>query len=66
MQKKTPAQLRQDSIAQQLTAGTNISPDDPKVRNMAAIIDKNAQNAKNSEKTFRQEANAYRDLIKSG
>ena len=64
--KKTPAQLRQDSIAQQLTAGTNISPDDPKVRNMAAIIDKNAQNAKNSEKTFRQEANAYRDLIKSG
>lgn len=64
--KKTPAQLRQDSIAQQLTAGTNISPDDPKVRNMAAIIDKNTQNAKNSEKTFRQEANAYRDLIKSG
>lgn len=64
--KKTPAQLRQDSIAQQLTAGTNISPDDSKVRNMAAIIDKNAQNAKNSEKTFRQEANAYRDLIKSG
>ncbi|QHJ77682.1 MAG: hypothetical protein [Bacteriophage sp.] len=64
--KKTPAQLRQDSIAQQLTAGTKISPDDPKVRNMAAIIDKNAQNAKNSEKTFRQEANAYRDLIKSG
>ena len=64
--KKTPAQLRQDSIAQKLTEGTNISPDDPKVRNMAAIIDKNAQNAKNSEKTFRQEANAYRDLIKSG
>ena len=64
--KKTPAQLRQDSIAQQLTAGTNISPDDSKVRNMAAVIDKNAQNAKNSERTFRQEANAYRDLIKSG
>lgn len=64
---KTPAEKRVDAIVPELLKDTSGTlKDSPELRKMAKIIDRNRQAAKHSDKTAQREADAYRDLIKSG
>lgn len=64
---KTPAEKRVDAIVPELLKDTSGTlTDSPELRKMAETIDRNRQAAKHSDKTAQREADAYRDLIKSG
>ena len=71
---KTKAEKRIDSTVDELTStGTHTLKDSPEIRKMATEIDRKRQLAEHADKASEQaekaaqrEANAYRDLIKSG
>lgn len=71
---KTKSEKRIDSTVDELTStGTHTLKDSPEIRKMATEIDRKRQLAKHADKASEQaekaaqrEANAYRDLIKSG
>ena len=71
---KTKSEKRIDSTVDELTStGTHTLKDSPEIRKMATEIDRKRQLAEHADKASEQaekaaqrEANAYRDLIKSG
>jgi len=70
---KTPKQKKKDEIRTRLLFGTTVLKDSDDIENKVETIYITTQNAKNAEKASKQaekaaqrEANAYRDLIKSG
>ena len=64
---KTEAEKREDAIVQELLKNSSKTlTDSPELRKMAKTIDRKRQEAKHSDKTAQREADAYRDLIKSG
>jgi len=70
---KTPKQKKIDEIKTKLLSGTTVLKDSDDLENKAETVYDYLKNAKNAEKASEQaekaaqrEANAYRDLIKSG
>ena len=70
---KTPEQKKKDEIRTRLLSGTKVLKDSDDIENKVETVYDYLKNAKNAEKASEQaekaaqrEANAYRDLIKSG